>query len=211
MGWLIAFGVLLLLALIPLGVSVAYNEDGPTVRVIIGLIHFRLNLSGKKKKQKPEKPAKKKTGKKKKEPQSSAVPVNNTDSPRKKGGSFLDFLPLLKDALDFLNSFRRKLRVDCLYLRLTMASNDPCTLGINYGRAWAALGNLLPQMERVFVIRNRDIDIACDFTSSETLIDARIDITITLGRIIGLAVVYGIRVLINYLKIMKKRKGGVSK
>ena len=36
MGWLITLAVLFLLAVLPLGVSVKYNADGPLVRVIAG-------------------------------------------------------------------------------------------------------------------------------------------------------------------------------
>ena len=48
----------------------------------------------------------------------------------------------------------------------------------------------------------------CDFTSEKTLVFVRLELTITLGRLLGLAVVYGIRGLREYLKISKKRKGG---
>ena len=39
---------------------------------------------------------------------------------------------------------------------------------------------------------------------------ARLDITITLGRLVGLAVCYAIRGLKEFLKIRKKRKGGAA-
>ena len=41
-GWLIALGILILLAILPLGVSVIYNEDGPLVRVIAGFIRLKV-------------------------------------------------------------------------------------------------------------------------------------------------------------------------
>ena len=59
--------------------------------------------------------------------------------------------------LDLLADFKGKLRVDILELDLVLAGGDPCDLGIKYGKAWAAVGNLLPQLERVFVIRKRNI------------------------------------------------------
>ena len=110
-----------------------------------------------------------------------------------------------------LGAFRRKLRVNVLELKLIMAGNDPCDLAVNYGKAWAALGNLLPRLERVLVIKKRDLEVECDFTSNETLVTARLDLTITLGRLLALGVVYGIRALITFLKIKKKRKGGAVK
>ena len=40
MGWLITFGILFLLAVLPLGVSVKYDSEGPLVRVILGPVRF---------------------------------------------------------------------------------------------------------------------------------------------------------------------------
>ena len=116
----------------------------------------------------------------------------------------------MKEALRFLGDFRRKLRVDVLEMKLIMASDDPCDLAVNYGRAWAAVGNLLPQLERLFVIKKRDIQVECDFTASETLVIARLDLTITLGRLLAAVVVFGVRALKEFLKIKKKRKGGAK-
>ena len=122
-----------------------------------------------------------------------------------------DFLPLVKTALDMLGAFRRRLRLNVLDLKLIMAADDPCDLAVNYGRAWAAVGNFLPRLEKVFVIKKRNIEVECDFMAAETKIIARLDLTITLGRILATVVVYGVRALIQFLKINKKRKGGASK
>lgn len=206
MGWLITVVVLFLLAILPLGASVQYNADGPLVKIIAGPIRFAV-FPMKKKEKKPKE-------EKKAEPEPAAEDNKKASKPKEekkeKGGSLLDFLPLVQVALDFLGDFRRKLRLNRLELKLIMAADDPCDLAINYGRAWTAIGNLFPLLERAFVIQKRDIEVECDFTASETLVIARLDITITLGRIIALAVRYGIRALREYLKIMKLRKGGAS-
>jgi hypothetical protein len=208
MGWLIAFAVIFLLAILPLGASVKYNADGPLVKVIAGPVRFTVFPMKKKEK----KPKKEKKQKKEKEPEqmpaADAKADTQKEEKKEQGGSVLDFLPLVKVGLNFLGDFRRKLRLNRLELKLIMAGDDPCDLATNYGKAWAALGNLFPLLERAFVIKKRDIEVECDFTASEMLIIARLDITITLGRIIALAVVYGIRALREYLKIMKLRKGG---
>ena len=116
----------------------------------------------------------------------------------------------MKVGLDFLGDFRRKLRVNVLNLKLIMAGGDPCNLAINYGRAWAAVGNLMPMLDRFLVIKKRNVEVECDFTSSETLVDARLDISITLGRLLALVVCYAIRALKEFLAIKKKRKGGAA-
>ena len=54
-GWLIALGILILLAILPLGVSVIYNEDGPLIRIIAGFIRIKVFPLKKKEKKKKEK------------------------------------------------------------------------------------------------------------------------------------------------------------
>jgi hypothetical protein len=216
MGWLIAFGILFLLAILPLGASVKYNADGPLIRIIGGPI--RLTVFPRKKKDKKENKPKKEKKKNKEEDapseeeKSKKKTVAGEEAPEeeKKGGSVLDFLPLVQVGINFLGDFRRKLRVNRLDLKLIMAGDDPCDLATNYGRIWEAIGNLFPLLERAFVIKKRDIEVECDFEACETVISARLDITITLGRIISLAVRYAVRALIEFIKIKNKRKGGAS-
>ena len=203
MGWLIALGILVLLAITPVGVLAAYNSEGVLLRVIAGPVKITI-LPAKPKEKKPKESASK-TAKKTAKPTKSAA---KTEKTQEKGGSVTDFLPLLQIVFDFLGEFRRKLRVNSLELKLIMAGGDPCNLAINYGKAWAAVGNLMPQLERFLVIKKRDVQVECDFTGSQTLIIARLAITITIGRIISMAVRYGIRALRAYLKIVNKRKGG---
>ncbi len=213
MCWLIALGVLAVLAVLPLGVSGKYNADGPQAAVILGPVRFsvfpRQNRGKKEKKrdavsdsrEKEESPL----------PQAPQPPEEKSASQKERGGSVADFLPLVKTALDLLGDFRRKLRVNRLEGKLILAGSDPCDLAISYGRAWAALGNLIPQLERLFVIKKRNLEVECDFTASQTVIIVRLDISITLGRLLALAARYGIRALREFLSIQKKRKGGAVK
>ena len=220
MGWIITLSILVLLAILPLGASVKYDTDGPLVRLIAGPVKITLFPRPKKTK-KGKKPAKakkeeKKTAQSKPAAKNKKAPAKKEEQKtepetKKSGGPVMDFLPLLKVALDLLNDFRRKLRVNRLEVKLVMAGGDPCDLAINYGRAWTAIGNLMPRLEKVLAIKKRDIDVVCDFTASETTIYARLDLTITLGRILVIAVVYGFRAVVEFLKIKNKRKGGASK
>ena len=91
-----------------------------------------------------------------------------------------------------------------------MAGGDPADLAVNYGKTWAAVGGLMPQLERIFVIKKRNIAVQCDFTAEKTLIYARLDVTITLGRLLALVVRYGIRALRQFIDIKNKRKGGAK-
>ena len=205
MGWLIALGIVIALALLPLGISLRYDAEGFRMRLLAGLIS--IPLSGKQEKPKQEKKQKKPVKKGKK----ASSSTSSHPKEKQKGGSLSDFLPFVQLAVDFLDTFRRKLRIRRLELKLIMASEDPCDLAVNYGRAWAALGNLIPQLERCFVIKKRDLEVECDFEATKTTITARLDMTITLGRLLHLLVHHGLRGIKEFLNFKKLRKGGAPK
>lgn len=205
MGWLIFLAILIGLGCVPLGVRLRYDEDGPLAAVLLGRLPIVLyplpgwlkKLTSREKKDGEKKPKKEKPKKEK--------PPKDTVGEAPQGGSWKKFLPLVRLGLHFLGDFRRKLRVNRLVLRLTLAGDDPCDLAVNYGRAWAAVGNLLAAMQRAFVIQKRDVEVQCDFLGEETKVIFAMDLTITLGRILGLLVKYGIRAVAILLK-MKNQK-----
>ena len=212
MGIWIAGAILLALAVLPLGVRIRYNDAGFVLKVIAGPLKITVIPGRKKPKKQKVKPKKQKAvqtaesaGSEERPPQ----PPKAQPEQKERGGSLTRFLPLVKLGLKFLGDFRRKLRLDNLYLRLILAGDDPCDLAVNYGRIWAAVGNLMPQLERLFVIKKRDIQVECDFTATELCVVAHLDITITLGWLLILALYYGIRILFVFLSI--KRKGGGDK
>ena len=202
MGWLITIAVFAALAVIPLGVSVAYDAAGLLVRVIAGPV--RVTLIPAKKRAKKEK----KTREKK--PKKASAPAKVASTEAQKGGSLKEFIPLVQIALDMMDAFRRKLRVNRLEAKIVLAGDDPADLAINYGRAWTALGNLWPRLESFLVIRKRSVEVQCDFAADQTLITARLDVTITLGRVLAISVLYGIRAIKEFLRIRKQNKGGAT-
>lgn len=199
MGWLIALAVITALAWLPLGVSAKYDGGGPVLRLILGPVRYTL-IPGKKKE--------KKANTEKKAEEKPAVKSSQASAKKAQGGKVTDFLPIAKIVWELLVEFGRKLRINVLELKVILAGGDPCDLAVNYGKAWAALGNLDPQLERLFVIKKKKLEIECDFTADQTLIFARLDLTITLGRLLKLAFRYGVKALREYLKIYKTIKGG---
>ena len=219
MGWWITLGIAALLAVLPLGIQVCYDAGGPVAKLVLGPVKILLfprpgkaTNSQKEKTKKPE-------GEKKEAAETAEAPLPKQPQPpaekkpekQEKGGSLTDFLPFVKLAFDFLGDFRRKLRMKELYLRLILAGEDPCDLAVNYGKTWTAVGNLLPALERWFVIQKRDVEVECDFTASETKVIARLEITITLGSLLALAAVYSLRGIREFIVFRNKRKGGASK
>ncbi len=219
MGWWIFFGILLLILLLPLGVSVLYDALGVRVRVLAGPIRLTVFPMKKKEPKQPKEapeqeqpePKQKLESKDKTEEKSEKPPLPEAPKPPKQpeetpGGSVTDFLPLVELALKFVGEFFHKtLHIDVLYLKLTMAGDDPADLAINYGRTWAALGNLWPYVNRMFTIKKRDIQVQCDFETSEMLVNARVDITVSLARLLGLILNYGCRMAWKFFQIRSQQ------
>lgn len=199
MIWLAVVIILFLLCLLPVGVSAAYDRSGATAAFTVSFLRFQI-YPRKKKDSESNADAKKKY----------KDDFESESSQKKHQGTLSDFLPLLRLILDFLSDFKRKLRVRNLELKLILAGGDPADLAINYGRACAAVGNLMPHIERCFVIKKRDVSVACDFAADQTLVDARIDLTITLGGLLWIAGYHGIRIFRKYKTIMNQMKDGAT-
>ena len=189
MAWLILLAILCVIACLPLGFRAIYREKNVGVWLLVGPFRFRI-YPGKPKKQQSE--------------EKSGEPG------QEKGGSYKDFWPIVRTILEFLDHFRRKIRVKRLELKVILAGDDPSDLAVNYGRAWAALGNLQPHLERLFVIEKRDVEVECNFTADKTRIYARIDATISVVKTLHLLTKHGIKTLKQLIKLKNLRKGGAQ-
>ena len=147
MAWLIVFAVVLLLGLLPISVHAEYNQE-VAAQLLIGpvrLMRYPRNA---------KKPESNKPGKQKR----SGGNFESYETKNKQNSSSLsDLLSVARIVIDFLGDFKRKLIVKDLQLHVLIAGEDPCDVAVNYGRAWAALGNLMPQLERHFLIKKRDL------------------------------------------------------
>lgn len=194
MGWLIALAALLSLGFLPLGFCAIYRKSDPGVWLLIGPLKIRVYPG----KSEEEKSKSQKASKKSKKEGSQ------------KGGSVRDFQPVVRTILEFLDQFRRKIRVRYLEFKLVLAGDDPSDLAVNYGRAWAAVGSIMPQIERLFVIKKRNIEVECDFLAEQTMVFARLDATITVFRTLHLLSRHGIKTIKQLLELKNLRKGGAQ-
>lgn len=193
MVWLVAVvAIVLLIVFVPIGVRAKYDENGALVWITVG--PFRSVFY-------PEK----KNG-------TNARELASQFSKKKsvRGGKLSDFKPLFSDVLDLLSELKVKMRVKRLDCCLILAGTDPCDLAVNYGRAWTAIGNLMPLLERWFKIKKRNVEVECDFCADKTLVYANIHITISLIRLIKIILVQGSRIMKKYESIIEQRKGGAN-
>lgn len=192
MIWLIVAAVLFGLFWLPIGIRAVYREENSGVWLLIGPFKFLLY---------PEK---------KEKEQSKNVSDRKNPKDKKQGGSYNNFFSIARIVLEFLSQFRRKLRVKNLELKLTLAGDDPADLAINYGRAWAAVGALTPQLERLLTIKKRDIQVLCDFVGNKTHVFAKIDATIDLGSFLYLLMRHGSKTFKQLFSSENLQKGGAQ-
>ena len=221
-GWLIAaiiVGVFVLIGMIPVGVDVQYLDDEAKVLLKIGPARVQV-LPAKPKKQRARKPKKKAAGKAA-EKTAQAAPSQQADAAgaqkeasqiaaKKKFAmpklTLSDILALVDLACDTLGDLRRKIRVEELMLHVTLDGSDPAKAAMLYGRSWAVLGAMTPQLERLFVIKKRDIQPVLDYNEKEMKVQARLVLTITIGRTLAL----GLRAGARFLKLWIEKKKAVQ-
>ena len=204
---LVILAVLVLIGCIPVGVDAAYGEGGVLLSAKISF--FRLQILP----AKPKKPKKAKKSKQQK-PAASPAPSAAPDTPAAEAapqkklalpGGLNGILRLVNLALSTLGDLRRKLRVEELTLHVTFAGDDPADAALHYGQAWAAVGALMPALDRLFVIKKRDIFPILDYNREQMSVDAHLILTITIGRALAL----GLKAGLGFLKLLNDSKKAV--
>lgn len=178
MWWIIPVAIvalLVLLALLPVGLRVIYDQDGLHAKLLVAFLSFKLNLTEINEMQLQRRLKRKKR-----------IEEDPNYQPRiiKPNGTLREFFPLLDLYLQLLFNEKYKLRVKLLELKLTMAADDPFDLAMNYGKAQTILNGLMPQLERFLNIKKKKLDVGCDFLAEETMLYARADLLIPLSMLI---------------------------
>jgi hypothetical protein len=189
---LLVLAVLFLIGCIPVGVDAAYRETGLAVDLKIGPVGLQLlpKKGKKKKKKKEEKPKEKGKGK-------SAI----------LSGGLEGLQALLELLVETLGDLRRKLVINELTMTVTLGGKDAAAAACGYGKAWAVIGGITPVLDNLFVVKKRDIHPVLDYNETSIKFEARILLTITIGRALDLLLTAGLK----FLKIMKENKKAVQK
>lgn len=168
---LILVGVLLLILLLPVGVHVCYGQEGLKLWYLIGPVRLLHKANKDKKKSKSREDGfdiRKVLGK----------------ADQETTGVLGKFISDMKLVFSLFGYLRPKIRIQNLELKLNLAGGSPVTLAMAYGGAWAAIGCILPILEEAFVLKKRDLNVVCDCSGETTTLDASINLTIGLGRLL---------------------------
>lgn len=183
--------LLTLLNLLRVGVSAGYEAQAFSVSARVGPL--TIPVWPRPPAEEPKKPIKEKPPKEPKAPQ---------EQTKEKELDFDTILALAKLALKAAGSFRRKLTVELFRLVFVAGSSDPYDTAMQSAYVQAALGSLRPPAQRALHIQERDVQVGADFTADKPRIEARLTLTIRIGQIVAIGVVFGV----GYLKLMLQKK-----
>jgi hypothetical protein len=107
-----------------------------------------------------------------------------------------------QELLELIGRVLRMPLLDPLVLKVTFGGEDPASGALNYGRAWALIGALMPFLERNFTIGKREIDVQLDREAKEMSVYAKAALTARIGQCIRLA----ISALILFIRLYNETK-----
>lgn len=202
-GWLIALAVVLLLASIPfwpVGLVAVYREGGLEIAIRLGFLRFKLDPEGSTLKDLIVPVIKKE----------AEILVATIKAKKEEGGKLSDLLPLLNAIWKLLGDLRRKVRVKRLDMCLTLAGGDPCDLALNYGKAWAAVGNIVSFLENFLIIKKRNVQVNTDFLGDTTRVYLKVFANMTIWRLFSLLMKHGLPLRDEYKKFLNIDEGGTE-
>lgn len=197
---IIIFIILAVIFLLPFGVDGGYSGGEAQLSVKIG--PFRLKLIPKK--EKPEK------AKKPKKPKKEKKKKNKEETGKKKKKKKLDIgliLQIIKLGIRALGRFRRRLNIDYVRIKYTVATGDPFDTAMQFAAVNAAICGLCPQADRAFNIKKREIGVYSDFLRDSPVIDVWLTITINLLDLLYVALAFGIEFLVMFIKRKREQRG----
>ena len=196
-GLKILTGVILalfLLGLIRLGGGVKYSQDGLYIRLRVGKLSFL--VYPRKKKERPPKPPKEKPREEK----------PKEEKPKSEKGGSLELvkgiLPLVCQAAGEL---KRKIRIDTLWLELTVAADNAASAAMGYGYANMALGMLWPLLEQNFEIKDPRISTQVNFQTDAPTIYINAALSLRLGQLVSFSLRFGWKFLRLYLRTRPRK------
>jgi len=192
-GWIILgviAAVLLILCLLPLSLHISYG-DALLIEAFAGPVRIPICPKEKKEGQQPEEPA------------AATKKKNRLEKPnvRQLRYALSELPPILVKAL---KRTKNRVRIRPLHVCVIFGGDDPADVAEQYGKAQALCSALLPMLERLVRIRDREIFLATDYDSEVTLITCDVFLRILTGDVLLIALCAGaslIRFIIGYRKL----------
>lgn len=183
--------VIALIAYMKVGIQVTW-DGALALRLIVGPI--RVSILSRKD---TEETASKESDQKKSDPKKKTHRSNRKNSPWPKV-----LLANWQELLELVGRVLHMPYLNPLILKVVFGGEDPAASAINYGRAWALVGVVMPLLERNFQIGKREIDVQHDRDAKKMSVYAKAALTVRVGQCVGLAV----SALLLFLRLYKETK-----
>jgi len=203
---LIVLGILAFINLLPVGARLILNEDGLQVKLVFGLIQFKLLPRTKLPK---EKKAKSKADAAAKKEQKQIKKLRKKEKPKEKKplGLLLDeYFPLVQLALSALGNLRWLFCIRRLKVHFCYGGQDAGACAMNYGKACAIINAGMAVLFRNLKIKRWEVVPEVDYTCTKMRVDADAIVTITLGGVLIFVVKYAFRALRILIRNKKLEK-----
>ena len=184
-GLLITLLVLLLIGIAKVGVRVIFDED---LKLFVLAGPVRICLLGKDKSDKgtkKEKEAQKEKTPKKAKKETKDPKEANSDKKKAKNPWVGALLAYWMELLELVGRVFAMPVVDELDLRITFGGADPADSALNYGRACAAAGSLLPILENSIRISSPNVELVYDTDAKDLKYYVRAALTVRIYQIIA--------------------------
>lgn len=210
---LIILGVFLLIGHLPVGAYCRYDGDS-LIQLCVGPLRIRLYPPKPKNRKQREKAAAKaekakaeKARKKKDKKEKALIQKNRKEEQTKQplADKISGIVPFVKLVRELLGRFRKKFLIQKLIIRVKLAGADPARLGVNNGRAWAAIASAMPILKSRFRIRSSDVQVSPDFLSTKTELVVVLHVRFLVGDLIAILLKFGLRGLKLYSNRQKQQ------
>ena len=200
MGWLIAFGVLLLVGFTRLRLRVWYQAAGFAAYARVGPV--RIKLFPRKKKKPPVKEAKVEKAVEKAAPKGKRKPIVKI--------TWDAFKDIKSIAGKTLRRVSRLFRFELIELRLTSGGRDAAKAAIRYGEWCAIVHTAFPAIKNWLRIKKEAISIGLDYNLPKTTCFGEIRVSVSIGRMVVFGLQSAFSLLGFYLKHRTKNEREVS-
>ncbi len=210
-AFLIVIGVLLFINLLPIGAHILFDESGFRLKLVFGLLQFRLLPKKEKAPPLPElqaetKPEEEPKEKKAEKPEKKEKVKEKKPKEKKSLGALIEtYLPWVRLAAKALSDLRWLPLIRRMDIRVTFGG-DAGTAALNYGKACGIIGAGLAILRRNLRIRRYRIHPEAVEGEKGIRVSADAVITLTLGGLLCYLVKYALRALSLYMKSKKPGK-----
>ena len=200
-GWIILIvilAILFLLSQLRLGGRAKYGPEGISAVLIAG--PARIQIFPPKQKDDSD-PAKQKKEKKRKKKKPAAAKEHEQKGKPGTVGRIMQLLPTVTQAAGAL---KRRIRIDHLVLTVIWGAEDAASAAVGYGRANALLGMIWPLIDNNFKVKDCDFHVDVDYGRTTPEFTADAAITMTVGQLLSFTTHYGIKLLMNWSRSVKR-------